>query len=158
VNYRELEQLERGTLRAANVMVGHGSHRRPAAPHQDDTWVENLLRAHAHNLDRIDPQLQRLDVADPVRLTPDPYLGRLPVAVLHGDRDRPREALVMVQQPPTGAITSWSFVLRPQGAAAPRLLAADRGERVAGPRDRRRAISGEIVIERPVEEVFDVVA
>jgi hypothetical protein len=90
------------------------------------TWVENALRADIHNLDYIDPQLQRLDVGDRVRLTPDPYLGRLPGQYYTVTEIRPREALVMVQQLPTGAITSWSFVLRAQPDGNARLLVRTR--------------------------------
>jgi hypothetical protein len=42
------------------------------------TWIENLLGADIHNLDRIDPNLQALAIGDRIWLTPDPYLGRLP--------------------------------------------------------------------------------
>jgi hypothetical protein len=86
------------------------------------TWVENALRANIHNLDRIDPQLQQLQVGDRVRLTPDPYLGRLPGQYYTVTEIRPREALVMVQRLPTGAITTWSFVVRAQAATDSRLL------------------------------------
>ena len=40
-------------------------------------WIENLLGAKIHNLDHIDASLQDLAV-DPVRLTPEVYLGRTP--------------------------------------------------------------------------------
>jgi hypothetical protein len=90
------------------------------------TWVENALRADIHNLDYIDPQLQRLDVGDRVRLTPDPYLGRLPGQYYTVTEIRAREALVMVQQLPRGAITSWSFVLRAQADGNARLLVRTR--------------------------------
>ena len=42
------------------------------------TWIENLLGADIHNLDRIDPQLQEHRVGDRIWLTPEKYLGRLP--------------------------------------------------------------------------------
>ena len=41
-------------------------------------WIENLLGAQIHNLDRIDPELQRLELGDHIRLTPELYLGRVP--------------------------------------------------------------------------------
>jgi hypothetical protein len=168
------------------------------------TWIENALRADIHNLDRIDPDLQQLEVGDRVRLTPDPYLGRLPGQYYTVTEMQVREALVMVQQLPNGASTSWSFVLRPRASTDTRLLvraraskparasaraqralellllepgyfvmergmlrgikrraekpAAGRAENMTRPRRRLPAIRGEIVIERPVEEVFDVVA
>ena len=85
-------------------------------------WVENALRADIHNLDRIDPELQRLAVGDRVRLTPDPYLGRVPGQYYTVTEVRPREALLMLQQLPTGAATSWSFVLRRRRDGTTRLL------------------------------------
>ena len=86
------------------------------------TWIENALRANIHNLDRIDPDLQHLQVGDRVGLTPDPYLGGIPGQYYTVTEVQPREALVMVQQLPTGAITTWSFVLRPRGSAETRPL------------------------------------
>jgi hypothetical protein len=86
------------------------------------TWVENALRADIHNLDHIDPDLQHLRVGDRVRLTPDPYLTRIPGQYYTITEVQPGEALVMLQQLPTGATASWSFVLRAQGSAETRLL------------------------------------
>jgi hypothetical protein len=76
-------------------------------------WVENLLGAQIHNLDRIDPDLQRLEPGDHIRLTPDVYLGRIPgqfyaVQEIHSERE-----LLLLQELPTGGLTSWSFILRP---------------------------------------------
>jgi uncharacterized membrane protein len=165
--------------------------------------IENALRADIHNLDRVDPALQQLEVGERVRLTPDPYLGRLPGQYYTVTEIRPREALVMLQQLPTGANTSWSFVLRASGSEKTRLLVRarasapaqasaraartlellllepgyffmergmlrgikHRAETLAGRheeatclRGRAPTVLGEIVIERPVEEVFDIVA
>ena len=86
------------------------------------TWVENLLRADIRNLDCIDPALQQLEVGDRVRLTPDPYLGRLPGQYYTVTDVRPGEALTVLQRLPIGALSSWSFVLRTQGLATTRLL------------------------------------
>jgi hypothetical protein len=171
------------------------------------TLIENALRADIHNLDRVDPGLQQLQLGDRVWLTPDPYLGRLPGQYYTVTEIRPREALVMLQQLPTGAITSWTFILRASGSEKARLLvrarasaparasaraaralellllepgyflmergmlrgikhraetlagsAAGRHEQATPRRDRVPTILGEIVIERPIEEVFDVVA
>jgi uncharacterized membrane protein len=167
------------------------------------SWIENALRADIHNLDRVDPALQQLEVGERVRLTPDPYLGRLPGQYYTVTEIRPREALVMLQQLPTGANTSWSFVLRASGSEKTRLLVRarasapaqasaraartlellllepgyffmergmlrgikHRAETLAGRheeatclRGRAPTVLGEIVIERPVEEVFDIVA
>jgi len=39
-------------------------------------WIENLLGADIHNLDRIEPAFQTLGEGDRVWLTPERYLGR----------------------------------------------------------------------------------
>ncbi len=41
-------------------------------------WIENALGAQIYNLDRIDPEIQPLQVGDRIRLTPELYLGRIP--------------------------------------------------------------------------------
>ena len=89
-------------------------------------WSENLLGAHIHNLDRIDPDLQRLDVGDRVRLPPDVYLGRIPGQFYVVEEIRPERALVMLQKLPTGGLTSWSFTLRPTGRVCTRLVVRGR--------------------------------
>jgi hypothetical protein len=38
-------------------------------------WIENVLGAQIHNLDRLDPVLQKLRVGDHIRLTPELYLA-----------------------------------------------------------------------------------
>lgn len=157
------------------------------------TWIENALRADIHNLNRIDPELQALRVGDHVRLTPEPYLGRLPGQFYTVSEIRPGEALVMLQQLPTGGRTSWSFIVRARADGTTRLLVRTRASapteararvaralellllepgyflmergmlrgirrRAEAHAGRRPAIVGEIVIARPVEEVFDTVA
>jgi hypothetical protein len=89
-------------------------------------WLENLLGARIHNLDRIDPQLQQLSVGDPIRLTPKIYLGRIPGQYYTVTEIRPERALVMLQELPTGGLTTWSFNLRPLGPGATRLLVRGR--------------------------------
>jgi hypothetical protein len=96
------------------------------------TWLENALRADIHNLDRIDPGLQRLRAGDRVRLMPDPYLGRIPGQYYTVTELRLGEALVMLQQLPTGGLTSWTFVLRSHRSGATRLLARTRSSKPAG--------------------------
>ena len=95
-------------------------------------WIENLLGARIHNLDRIEPQLQHLTVGDPIRLTPELYLGRIPgqdyrVTEIYADR-----ALVMLQELPTGGLNSWSFVSHPVGARSTRLLVRGRSSAPSG--------------------------
>jgi hypothetical protein len=89
-------------------------------------WIENLLGARIHNLDRIDPDLQRLEPGDQIRLTPEVYLGRIPGQFYVVREISPEHALVMLQQLPTGGLASWSFVLRPSGATRTRLVARAR--------------------------------
>lgn len=64
-------------------------------------WVENALGAQIHNLDWIDPDLQRLKIGDRIRLTPEVYLGRVPGQYYVVKEIRPEEALVMLQELPT---------------------------------------------------------
>jgi hypothetical protein len=64
------------------------------------TWIENALRADIHNLDHVDPGFQQLRAGERVRLTPDPYLGRLPGQYYTVIELQPHEALVMLQQLP----------------------------------------------------------
>jgi hypothetical protein len=89
-------------------------------------WIENLLGAKIHNLDRIDPRLQMLGVGDRVRLTPEVYLGRIPGQYYRVEEIRAERALVLLQRLPTGGLTSWSFDLRPIGARRTRLLVRGR--------------------------------
>lgn len=89
-------------------------------------WIENLLGAEIHNLDRIEPQLQQLSVGDHIRLTPEVYLGRIPGQYYRVTEIRPERALVMLQELPTGGLSSWSFNLRPLGGGATRLLVRGR--------------------------------
>ena len=92
-------------------------------------WIENLLGAKIHNLDRIDPALQQLEVGDNIRLTPEMYLGRIPGQSYEVRQIATERALVLLQQLPTGGSTSWSFVLRPSGTTRTRLIV--RGRRSA---------------------------
>lgn len=89
-------------------------------------WVENLLGAQIHNLERIDPELQRLELGDHIRLTPDVYLGRIPGQFYVVEEIHPERALVMSQELPTGGLSSWSFILRPIDATRTRLIARAR--------------------------------
>jgi hypothetical protein len=119
------------------------------------TWIENALRADIHNLEHVDPDLQQLRVGERVRLTPDPYLGRLPGQYYTVTEIRPHEALVMLQQLPNGASTSWSFVVRASRGEQTRLLVRARASAPARPSARAaRALEllllepGYVVMER----------
>jgi hypothetical protein len=98
--------------------------------------VENLLGARIANLDHIDPSLQRLEVGDRVRLTPEVYLGGIPGQAYRVEEIRPNEALVMMQRLPAGGLTSWSFILRPRPGGDTRLVVRARASAPAGPAER----------------------
>lgn len=89
-------------------------------------WIENALGAKIKNLDRIDPDLQRLEIGDRIRLTPEVYLGRIPGQSYRVTDVRPEEALVMLQELPTGGLSTWSFVLRPESRDHTRLIVRGR--------------------------------
>jgi hypothetical protein len=99
-------------------------------------WIENALGARIKNLDRIDPDLQRLETGDRIRLTPEVYLGRIPGQSYRVTDVRPEEALVMLQELPTGGVSSWSFVLRQKPRDQTRLIV--RGRSSPPPRFARR--------------------
>jgi hypothetical protein len=89
-------------------------------------WVENLVGANIHNVDRIVAAWQQLEVGDRVRLTPDPYFGQpgqfMTVAEMQRDR-----ALVFRQTLPNGSTASWAFLLLPQDDGTTRLIMRRRG-------------------------------
>jgi hypothetical protein len=93
-------------------------------------WIENLIGADIHNADTILPQFQSLNVGDEIRLTPNPYLGRLPGQFLVVDSLKVERVLVLRQTLPNGLMGSWSFVLRPQNGAT-RLLFRRRGNQLS---------------------------
>jgi hypothetical protein len=99
-------------------------------------WIENALGAQIHNLDRIDPDLQTLRTGDRIRLTPELYLGRLPGQFYRVKEIRAEEALVLLQELPTGALNSWSFVLRPSAGGHTRLIVRGRTSAPVGRRAR----------------------
>ena len=85
-------------------------------------WIENALGARIRNADRIVPELQELAVGDLIRLTPDPYLGRIPGQSYEVREVRPQQALVLLQELPSGGATTWSFILRDADGGSTRLL------------------------------------
>jgi hypothetical protein len=85
-------------------------------------WIENVIGAKIRNLDRIDPDLQQLEVGDRIRLTPDVYLGRIPGQFYRVEELDPECALTMLQALPRGGLSSWSFVLRPGEGFSSRLI------------------------------------
>lgn len=95
-------------------------------------WIENLLGAQIHNLDRIDAGLQQLRVGDHIRLTPEVYLGRIAGQYYRVEEIRPERALVMLQELPAGGLASWTFELRPAGTGGTRLVVRGRSSAPAG--------------------------
>jgi hypothetical protein len=85
-------------------------------------WIENLIGADVHNADRIIQELQHLDVGDPIRLTPDPYLGGQPGQYIVVAQLEPLYVLIFRQVLPNGEIGSWSYVLEPTRDGATRLI------------------------------------
>jgi hypothetical protein len=95
-------------------------------------WIENAIGADIHNADRIVPGLQRLQAGDRIRLTPDPYLGRVPGQYYEVEDILPQQALVLRQQPPGGGSNSWSFVLASLDRDRTRLIVRGRRSAPAG--------------------------
>lgn len=95
-------------------------------------WIENALGAKIKNLDRIDPDLQKLEIGDRIRLTPEVYLGRIPGQSYRVTDVRPGEALVMLQELPTGGFSGWSFILRPTRGDHTRLIVRGRSSSPPG--------------------------
>jgi hypothetical protein len=89
-------------------------------------WIENLLGADIHNVDRVVSAWQRLEVGDKIRLTPDPYLGQ-PGQLMTVAEIQPERALVLRQTLPNGSPASWAFLLRTEGHGRTRILMRRRG-------------------------------
>jgi hypothetical protein len=100
------------------------------------TPIENLIGARIRNLDRIEPSLQKLEVGDRIRLTPEIYLGRIPGQYYTVREIRPPRTLVMSQELPTGGLSSWTFELRPLDGGRTRLLVRGRSSAPAGAREK----------------------
>jgi len=87
------------------------------------TWLENLIGADIHNLDRIDPGMQHLAVGDRVWLTPERYLGHLPGQAWRVHTVVAGHTLVLVQRPPENPRAgTWALVSEPIGDGRTRLL------------------------------------
>lgn len=90
-------------------------------------WLENLLGCDIHNVDRVVPELQRIEVGDPVRLGPEggKVDTTLEVAIAESNRalvlrapGTPQEAFAAGMGFP-----SWAFVIEPVGPGNVRLIA-----------------------------------
>ena len=90
-------------------------------------WLENLLGYDIHNVDRVVPELQRIEVGDPVRLGPEGAKVDTTLEVAIADRGR---ALVL-RAPGSRSeafaagmgFPSWAFVIEPVGPRNVRLIA-----------------------------------
>lgn len=89
-------------------------------------WLENLFGYDIHSVDRVVPELQRIEVGDPVRLGPE---GAEPDMTLEVAVVDPNRALVL-RAPGTAAeavstgmgFPSWTFVIEPARPASARLI------------------------------------
>ena len=96
-------------------------------------WLENAAGLDIHSADRIRPELQHLKVGDTVPLSPD---GGLSVRLLQseavlglaGTIDLRTGTMVPAGVPPSGprVDVGWTFVLRPVGSRASRLVSRTR--------------------------------
>lgn len=90
-------------------------------------WLENLLGYDIHNVDRVVPELQQIEVGDPVRLGPEGATVDTTLEVAIAD---PGRALVL-RGPGSRSeafaagmgFPSWAFVIEPLGRANVRLIA-----------------------------------
>jgi hypothetical protein len=90
-------------------------------------WLENLFGYDIHNVDRVVPELQRIEVGDRVRLGPEGAKADMTLEVAVAD---PNRALVL-RAPGTPAealsagmgFPSWAFVIEPARPAGVRLIA-----------------------------------
>jgi hypothetical protein len=89
-------------------------------------WVENLLGADIHNVDRVVPAWLQLEVGDRIRLTPDPYFGQ-PGQFMTVAEIQPERALVFPQTLPNGSPASWTFLLVPENNETTRVVMRRRG-------------------------------
>jgi hypothetical protein len=96
------------------------------------SWLENLIGAEIHNVDRIVPEFQKRRVGDSVWMAPaDKFdgMGRMTVALLE-----PRRALVLVspqdweriEEGEPGQDGSWTFILEPVDEQSTRLILRSR--------------------------------
>jgi hypothetical protein len=87
------------------------------------TWLENLIGADIHNLDRIDPALQHLVVGDRIWLTPERYLGLIPGQAWRVHTIVPGHTLVLEQRPPENPRAgTWALLAQPTRDGRTRLL------------------------------------
>ena len=104
-------------------------------------FLENLLGADIHSIDRIVPELQKLQVGDYIQAAPEPYLGfevvgmdqprtmvtRATIDMFTGLKIRPGEPL-----PSHYFDGTWAFQLEETGQGATRLLVRLRAQYQAG--------------------------
>ncbi|MDS0474850.1 hypothetical protein [Natrinema sp. 1APR25-10V2] len=59
------------------------------------TWLENLVGAEIHNVDRIVPELQKLEAGDSIRMVREDYWFQSPVTSMTVERVDPNRTLVL---------------------------------------------------------------
>lgn len=95
------------------------------------TWLENLVGADIHNVDRVVPELQDLEEGDSIRMVPEDYWLQSPVTSMTVVRLDPGRTLVL--QGHDGG--TWTFHLEPIEAGTTRFL-------VRGRRPEARTVAG----------------
>ncbi|WP_225741356.1 SRPBCC family protein [Halorussus halophilus] len=85
-------------------------------------WLENLVGADIHNVERIVPEYQHLDKGDTIRLAPVEYPVQSPESVPRVVQLDPERAIVL-QPPGENPAWTWAFVLDTVDADTTRLLA-----------------------------------
>lgn len=107
-------------------------------------WLENLVGADVHNVDRIVPEYQDLEAGDVVRLAPVDYPVSSPESAPEVVRLERERALVL-QPPGESPAWTWAFVLEPTDEGTTRFLArmqSKPGESSLGPLAGRPALLG----------------
>lgn len=86
------------------------------------SWLENLAGADIHNVDRIVPELQGLEVGDTIRMATEDYWLQSPLTTMTVERIEPGRTLVL--QGYDGG--TWTFHLDPIGAGTTRFVVRGR--------------------------------
>jgi hypothetical protein len=86
------------------------------------SWLENLAGADIHNVDRVVPELQGLEVGDTIRMATEDYWLQSPLTTMTVERIDPGRTLVL--QGYDGG--TWTFHLEPIGAETTRFVVRGR--------------------------------
>jgi hypothetical protein len=86
------------------------------------SWLENLAGADIHNVDRIVPELQRLEVGETIRMVREDYWLRSPMTSMKVEAIDPGRTLVLVGH--DGG--TWTFHLEPRDEETTRFIVRGR--------------------------------